>query len=417
MSERDYDYELHSIKDFEEYNKWEKATRLTWIHNNHESHLAFATIKACIPCEMNGIKVEEDVLNNGYALFDYTMYCFFIFRAFLCAAFPRPFVELYGSYMQTLMKMYFEKLYDIPEETTGRLIASRAEEYDKIVANNPQEASKQILEAFCQFVERDLADMPETDSIVIRDFSKHCRLYSNLVDNSIKTLIILKREVSFVENAIEFEEKKAQAKLENVKQPINDYERKPQSSASATQKIQPTQKNPEITKSSDKFTAEKRVNRERNQRLIRDYVNDTAKTESPKSTGQNYTKNRKRYRTLATKTVAAAVSVGLCIVLFLVFLFSVFTTEIETYICYTTNTGECYHAEYCQYLYRSSHRTTVYKASREYRPCSKCDPCQEEYKTTITERNFPGAVFASLPIPIILYFVLTRIKYEEDAYI
>jgi hypothetical protein len=48
--------------------------------------------------------------------------------------------------------------------------------------------------------------------------------------------------------------------------------------------------------------------------------------------------------------------------------------EVWTYECYTTRTGECYHAECCQYL-KSKRETTVYEAERAgYRACSRCEP-------------------------------------------
>ena len=43
-------------------------------------------------------------------------------------------------------------------------------------------------------------------------------------------------------------------------------------------------------------------------------------------------------------------------------------------VCYTTQTGECYHASYCRYLRNSSRKTNVYKAKRRgYRECSRCN--------------------------------------------
>lgn len=55
---------------------------------------------------------------------------------------------------------------------------------------------------------------------------------------------------------------------------------------------------------------------------------------------------------------------------------------IETFVCYTTTYGECYHAQGCSYLWNSSNKTTVYEAEKlGFRACSKCLP--EE--TTIYE--------------------------------
>lgn len=51
--------------------------------------------------------------------------------------------------------------------------------------------------------------------------------------------------------------------------------------------------------------------------------------------------------------------------------------EIETYICYITEYGECYHSGGCGSLWNSSYKTTVYEARKEgYRACSKCQPTE-----------------------------------------
>lgn len=59
---------------------------------------------------------------------------------------------------------------------------------------------------------------------------------------------------------------------------------------------------------------------------------------------------------------------------------------IQTFVCYTTNYGECYHASGCGSLWNSSHKTTVYEATRSgYIPCSKCEPTERtELATTKT---------------------------------
>lgn len=64
------------------------------------------------------------------------------------------------------------------------------------------------------------------------------------------------------------------------------------------------------------------------------------------------------------------------------------TGYIDTYICYTTTYGECYHARGCGSLWSSSYKTTVYEARQEgYRSCSKCEPNQET-RLAITETRW-----------------------------
>ena len=60
--------------------------------------------------------------------------------------------------------------------------------------------------------------------------------------------------------------------------------------------------------------------------------------------------------------------------------------SVWTYVCYTTTYGSCYHADYCGYLWSSSHKTTVYEAERrDYDPCSQCTPYEE---TEIILKNY-----------------------------
>lgn len=66
-----------------------------------------------------------------------------------------------------------------------------------------------------------------------------------------------------------------------------------------------------------------------------------------------------------------------------------FTNEIETYICYTTESGDCFHAEYCQYLWNSAEETNVYEAKKDgYQSCSRCSPYNERYAIIYQDRNY-----------------------------
>ena len=48
---------------------------------------------------------------------------------------------------------------------------------------------------------------------------------------------------------------------------------------------------------------------------------------------------------------------------------------VNTYVCYTTEYGDCYHAKGCGSLWNSQYKTTVYQAKeRGYSACSKCTP-------------------------------------------
>lgn len=113
-------------------------------------------------------------------------------------------------------------------------------------------------------------------------------------------------------------------------------------------------------------------------------------------------------KNLSWKRIVAVCSMILCIVLYIFFLTTVFSEKVDTYICYTTDTGECYHASYCQYLSQSRHKTTVYKATRSYRSCSRCNPCIEKYETTIVVRNYFLPALISVPTSVMVYLLLTK---------
>jgi hypothetical protein len=109
-----------------------------------------------------------------------------------------------------------------------------------------------------------------------------------------------------------------------------------------------------------------------------------------------------------SKRIAAIISILLCITLYLSFL-SAFTTKRDTYICYTTKTGTHYHSATCSYL-DTAYETTVYEASRKYKPCNYCNPCVERYETTITDRNYIIPAIISVPISAAVYLLLTYKK-------
>jgi hypothetical protein len=107
------------------------------------------------------------------------------------------------------------------------------------------------------------------------------------------------------------------------------------------------------------------------------------------------------------------ISLLLCAVLYLSFLFA-FSTKRDTYICYTTKTGECFHAATCQYVSKTAYETTVYEACKEYSPCSRCNPCIDKYRTTITVRNYIAPILISIPASATVYVLLTIRKKSPD---
>lgn len=111
---------------------------------------------------------------------------------------------------------------------------------------------------------------------------------------------------------------------------------------------------------------------------------------------------------ISSQRFAAAISLILCIVLYLSFL-STFSAKRDTYICYTTKTGTHYHSPTCIYL-DTAYETTVYEVSRKYKPCKYCNPCVEQYETTITVRNYVAPALISVPTSVAVFFLLTYKK-------
>ena len=117
-------------------------------------------------------------------------------------------------------------------------------------------------------------------------------------------------------------------------------------------------------------------------------------------------------KSFISKRVALVISILLCVTLYLLLLSTAFTAKRDTYICYTTRTGECYHDDSCWYL-KSAYETTVYEASQKgYRPCSRCNPCYKGNKTTIVTRNHTYPILISIPVSVTVFLLLGYQKKE-----
>ena len=114
-----------------------------------------------------------------------------------------------------------------------------------------------------------------------------------------------------------------------------------------------------------------------------------------------------------SRRVALVISLLLCVTLYLLLLSMVFTTERDTYICYTTRTGECYHDDSCHYIRYTAYETTVYEATQKgYSPCSQCNPCYKNNKTTIVAKNHTYPILISVPISVAVFLLLGYRKKE-----
>ena len=121
--------------------------------------------------------------------------------------------------------------------------------------------------------------------------------------------------------------------------------------------------------------------------------------------------------TLQSQKVAIVISVLICAALYLSFLTLAFTEKTERYtsICYTTKTGTHFHSHYCQYL-NTAYETTVYEASKKYKPCAYCSPYGgTKMSITITERNYLAPALISIPISVVIYISLTNRKKDDNT--
>ena len=134
---------------------------------------------------------------------------------------------------------------------------------------------------------------------------------------------------------------------------------------------------------------------------------------SPHSNEMKPVTKNKAVKGMLSKRVAAIISLLLCAVLYLSFLFA-FSSKRDTYICYTTKTGECFHAATCRYASKTAYETTVYEACRKYKPCNYCNPCVKQYETTITIRNYIAPLVISVPVSAAVYVLLTVGKKKTE---
>ncbi len=90
------------------------------------------------------------------------------------------------------------------------------------------------------------------------------------------------------------------------------------------------------------------------------------------------------------------------------FLFNYLFFKNNDPVVYITNTGECYHADGCRYLY-SSIPIALSEAKTRYRACSICNP------NVTASNNYWAAFFISLAVCIVLLILIKYIlnKYED----
>lgn len=164
------------------FNEWVVLMKDEGMPTNEATNLAIQALRVCF--DDNQIDAldkgneELKITDNPYALFDYGMLSYFVFRAYLCSTFPRKFVELFDGNMQYLMASYFYCFYDIELDEMLKLITSRSDKYEKIVASNisSEEMKKQLFDVLMIFLGRDFRGEPLSNYVSIVGLDKEFML-------------------------------------------------------------------------------------------------------------------------------------------------------------------------------------------------------------------------------------------------
>lgn len=173
-----------------DFSSWEQmVSRAPGYPDDNERLLALQTLKVCVT---EGPFANDDIAKNGYVVFDYTMFCYFVFRASLCRTFPRDFVETYDDNIQHFMQMYFDDFFAISPKKLSELFNSRAGEYDSLPRD--ENMAYNAMETLTQYIHKDLDGIPYFDGYVIPDIFSNFDLQTKLYEYTVITLKALERQ-------------------------------------------------------------------------------------------------------------------------------------------------------------------------------------------------------------------------------
>lgn len=127
-----------------------------------------------------------------------------------------------------------------------------------------------------------------------------------------------------------------------------------------------------------------------------------------------------------------AMAFGVFLICINVFVYNVTTTEtyyepkeIDTYVCYVSQYGECYHEKRCGYIKYSYgvREVTIYEAEKAgYRQCSACDrfsrttiTIQEEHKREVQseEVDYKKSAIISAVCGVVVFVIFSHIMSKE----
>lgn len=116
---------------------------------------------------------------------------------------------------------------------------------------------------------------------------------------------------------------------------------------------------------------------------------------------------QKTMNIISTPRIAAVLAILLCITLYFALLSNVFTTKIDTYMCYVVD-GEIHDINCSSLNTTQPIETTVYEAIKH----NKIHGCKFTNQTTITQTNYVVPLLISTPISVLVYFILTSKKFD-----
>lgn len=173
------------------FSEWEKTMFSSPDYpNDNASRLAIQTIKTCVQKNIYDevADYKNKISESGLALFDYTMFCYFVYRHALCLEFPRSFVEEYDRRMHYYMASCFFLVYNVDRRLTVQMIALRAEAYERIFSAKSDDLGYEALSEFTQNILKDFKGVPQDDCVVITPLMDQAQLFSAAAESTKKTL-------------------------------------------------------------------------------------------------------------------------------------------------------------------------------------------------------------------------------------
>lgn len=182
------------------------------IHSYPEtaaSNLALELLKLCtvenrIDDPNEDEEVELEITKNGFALLDYTIFCFYFFRARIQPEFSRSFLKEFDECVEKIIPLYFRSFFDIQSIVSNRLMRDRKKSYDIAVRDGSLE---NFYYQFAEFIERDFVGSPEMRSIPVMDFTNHFFTVVRLRSYSMITLSKIESRVTELTERKKYEEK------------------------------------------------------------------------------------------------------------------------------------------------------------------------------------------------------------------